>query len=289
MTVDRLILGAHMSAAGGLENALWAAKKHRCSCVQLFVTNQRQWKRTPLENDEAETFIRTRRETNITPAVVHGSYLINLAAPDPTTYKRSLAALADEWQRSQQINADFYVIHPGAHLGKGEKAGLNKIVTSINNVISTTNNCHCRLLLETTAGQGTCLGHRFEQLAEIISRVDRPELLGVCLDTCHIFAAGYDFRTPESFNETIRQFDKTIGLEKLKLIHVNDSKTDLNSRVDRHEHIGKGFIRNRGFRNFLTDPRTRKLPFILETPKGLSPGRRNLDMLNLATLRRLAK
>ena len=278
-----------MSAAGSLENALWAAKKHRCSCVQLFVTNQRQWLRSPLTDDEAETFIRTRSETGIAPVVAHGSYLANLAAVDPATYKKSISALADELIRCEKLEVDYYVIHPGAHMGKGEKAGLNKIVTSINKVFSGVNSHHCRLLLETTAGQGTCLGHRFEQLAEIISRVDRPKLLGVCLDTCHIFAAGYDFRTPESFNETIRQFDQTIGLKKLKIIHANDSKTDLNSRVDRHEHIGKGFIRNQGFQNFLTDPRTRKLPFILETPKGLSPGRRSFDMLNLATLRRLAK
>jgi deoxyribonuclease-4 len=288
MTIDQPILGAHMSVAGGLHNALLAAKKYRCSCVQLFVTNQRQWIRSPLKDDEAEMFIRTRRETGIAPVVAHGSYLINLAAVDPATYKKSLSALADELDRCEKLEIDFYVIHPGAHMGQGEKAGLNKIVTSINKVFSKVNSDHCQLLLETTAGQGTCLGHRFEHLAYLIEHIKQSDRVGVCLDTSHVFAAGYDIRSQPSFRKTIRQFDNTIGLERLKVIHANDSKTPLASGVDRHEHIGKGKLGKQTFRNFLTDKRTRNLPFILETPKGKSPGGRDLDMLNFATLRRLA-
>jgi len=272
-----------------LHNALLNARKKRCTCVQLFCVNQRQWNHPPLTDEQIETFLETKNKTNLSPIVVHGSYLINLAAKEKSTHQKSLKALTDEWDRCEQLQADYYVIHPGAHKGQGEKAGLDKIVASINHVMAKINIGRYMLLLETTAGSGTVLGRRFEQLQYLLEHVKHPENVGVCLDTSHVFAAGYDIVSREGFDKTINEFDKTIGLSNLKVVHANDSKTPLNSRVDRHEHIGKGQLGKQAFRNFLTDPRTRHLPYILETPKGTSPGGRDLDMLNLAMLRRLAR
>ena len=221
--------------------------------------------------------------------VVHGSYLINPAAVDKNTYKKSLAALTDELDRCRRLRVDYYVIHPGAHMGPGEKAGLDKIAASLNQVMTKVNLDRCKLLLETTAGAGTVLGWRFEHLQYLLTHLQHLKNVGICLDTSHVFAAGYDIVSRPGFDKTIDDFDKIIGLSHLKVIHANDSKTPLNSRVDRHEHIGKGQLGKQAFSNFLTDPRTRHLPFILETPKGKSPGGRDLDMLNLATLRRLIK
>jgi deoxyribonuclease IV len=288
MAKKSLILGAHLSVAGERENALLAAEKYRCQCVQMFVVNQRQWRRPVLTDEQIQRFRETQRETKISPIVVHASYLINLAAAERDTYQKSLMVVTDELRRCEALGADYYVLHPGAHMEQGEEMGLKKIVTSVNKVFNKIGDGNCKLLLETTAGQGTSLGCRFEQLAYIIEHTESSHRLGVCLDTSHIFAAGYDFRTPETFRQTIRQFDDTVGLDRLKVIHANDSKTELGSQVDRHEHIGKGKLGKQAFRSFLTDPRTRYLPYILETPKGKSPGGRDLDKLNLNTLRRLA-
>ncbi len=289
MSEKKLILGAHLSIAGGLYNALLSAKKYRCQCVQMFVVNQRQWRRPTLTDEQIQRFREIRVQTQLSPVVVHASYLINLAATDRDTHQKSLWAVADELQRCEALGANYYVLHPGAHRGRGEEKGLKKIVASVNKVFHKTGDGNCKLLLETTAGQGTSLGCRFEQLAYILEKVELPDRLGVCLDTSHIFAAGYDFREPETFQQMLQQFDDIVGLERLQVIHTNDSKTGFGSGVDRHEHIGKGKIGREGFRNFLTDRRTRCLPFILETPKGKSPGGRDLDKLNLNTLRRLAK
>lgn len=196
-------LGAHMSIAGGLHNALISAKKYRCQCVQMFVVNQRQWRRPVLTDEQIQRFRETRQHTQISPVVVHASYLINLAAADRDTHQKSLMAVTDEMQRCEKLGADYYVLHPGAHMGKGEKKGLGKIVSSLNKVFKKLSDGTCKLLLETTAGQGTSLGCRFEQLAYIIEHTDSSDRLGVCLDTSHIFAAGYDFRTPETFSQKI--------------------------------------------------------------------------------------
>ncbi|MBN1844967.1 MAG: deoxyribonuclease IV [Sedimentisphaerales bacterium] len=289
MTNEFPIVGAHMSVAAGLEQALIAAWRYRCRCVQMFVVNQRQWQRPALTDEQVRLFRRTRRQTHIAPVVVHASYLINLAAADRDTHRRSLAAAADELQRCERLRADYYVLHPGAHRGRGEKRGLDKIVASLDRLFGRVAFGRCRLLLETTAGAGSSLGWRFEQLAYILEHVEQAGRLGVCLDTSHVFAAGYDIRSPESFDRTLRQLDRTVKLARLKVIHANDSRTGLNSRRDRHEHIGKGALGRQAFRNFLTDRRTRRLPFILETPKGTSPGGRDLDRLNLNALRRLAR
>ncbi|MBN1766698.1 MAG: deoxyribonuclease IV, partial [Sedimentisphaerales bacterium] len=255
----------------------------------LFVANQRQWRHAPLGEDEIEVFRRVRDETGINPVVAHSSYLINLAAVDRAVARKSLSALAEEYGRCHRLGIDYLVLHPGAHMGAGVDKGLHKIGGALNRILDQSGDSDCRLLLENTAGQGTCVGHTFEQLAGIIDKIEQKDRVGVCLDTSHIFAAGYDIRTPATYKQTMRRLENTIGLKKLAVIHMNDSKTDLNGRVDRHEHIGKGAIGRQGFHNFLKDKRLRKLAFIIETPKGLSPGGRDLDSLNLNALRRLAK
>ncbi len=284
-----LCLGAHLSVAGGLHNALLEARRLKMACVQLFVANQRQWQIPPLDADIAETFHEIRRQTGIAPVVAHSKYLINLAAVDKDTLQKSLKALKDEYQRCNDLGIEFLVLHPGAHKGAGIDKGLKKVITGINRIFSESNRPICRILLETTAGSGTSLGSRFEELAQLLAMAERPELLGVCLDTCHIFAAGYDIRTPETYDKTIQDFSSIIGLDQLKIMHVNDSKTSFSSGVDRHEHIGKGELGKQAFENILHDLRLNRLPMILETPKGKSPGGRNYDKLNMAALGRLAK
>ncbi|MCF7956997.1 MAG: deoxyribonuclease IV [Phycisphaerae bacterium] len=292
----KLTLGSHLSIAGGLHNALTAAREYRCDCVQLFVANQRQWKHPPLTAVQIDDFKQTREATGISPVVAHSSYLINLCAANEDTRKKGIAALMDEYGRCGELGVDYLVLHPGAHVGQGEAVGTAKIVEALEMLFTAYPDPDCQLLLETTAGQGSCLGHTFEQLANIINGVKRQWRghegnlpLGVCLDTCHVFAAGYDFRTPQGYEKMISQFDEHIGLSLLKVIHANDSKTELNNHVDRHEHIGKGHIGREGFINLLTDERINGLPIILETPKGKSKGGKEMDLLNLAALRRLAR
>ncbi len=283
------LFGIHASIAGGIHNALTEAKELGCDCVQLFVANQRQWKHPTLTDQQVETFIQTRRQTAISPVVAHSSYLINLAAANQETRDKSVAALTDEFGRCNRLGIEYLVLHPGAHVGQGEQVGLDKIISGLETVINLSDSTS-QILLETTAGQGSCLGCTFEQLAQIIERVNSGNNnLGVCLDTCHILAAGYDFKTPAGYKHVMKQFDNAIGINKLLALHINDSKTDLNSRVDRHEHIGKGFVGSKGFTHFLTDKRLRGLPFILETPKGQSPAGKDMDSLNLTNLRRLTK
>lgn len=282
-----LELGAHMSAAGGVENALLIAQQANCQCVQLFSANQRQWQAKTLTTEQIDVFRKTYETTQLKTLVVHASYLINLAAINTETYKKSLIALQEELDRCDQLGIHYLVLHPGAHMKAGVPAGLKKVVKSLNHVFKKT--WKCQLLLETTAGQGSCLGCEFEHLAEIRAGLENPEAVGVCLDTCHIFAAGYDLTTPTGYSKTLQEFEQTVGLEHLKVIHMNDSKTPLGSRVDRHDHIGKGKLGPKAFKNLMTDSRITNRPIILETPKGTSPGGRDYDKLNLATLRRLAK
>lgn len=289
MAKRKLILGAHMSIAGGLGNALIEAKKYRCGCVQMFVANQRQWRHGALSDEQIADFRQIHLDAGISPVVAHSSYLINLAAGDRDIYRKSQGALADELDRCEKLGIDYLVFHPGAHVGQGEQVGLDKIVAALDLILDKAGDLSCKLLLETTAGQGTCLGHTFEHLAYIIDRSEHTEQLGVCLDTCHVFAAGYDLRTKDAYQQTIKQFDDTISLKKLMAIHVNDSRTEFNSHVDRHEHIGKGYLGKDAFVNLLSDTRLSHLPFILETPKVETPGGKDMDLLNLATLGRLAK
>ena len=289
MIKKELILGVHMSIGGGLENALVSASKYRCGCVQMFLFNQRQWDRVELTDGQVEVFRRVRRQTKIRQVAAHSSYLINLAAADNDILRKSKAALADEYARCGRLGIEYLVLHPGSHVGQGESKGLAKVVAGVNRVLAKSNDSGCQILFETTAGQGSCLGHSFEQLAYLLEQVEASERMGVCLDTCHIFAAGYDVRSEGAYRETIGRFDDVVGLGRLKVVHVNDSKRELGSRVDRHEHIGKGLLGRDAFRYFVKDRRLRGAAFILETPKGKSTGGRDMDMLNLAALRRLAR
>lgn len=272
-------LGAHTSIAGGLPNAVYSGAKIGCEVIQLFSKNQIQWKSKPLAEDELARFTQAVRETKVLPVVVHDSYLINLASPNTIVFHKSFAAVIDELQRCELLKIPYLVMHPGAHLGRGEKEGMNQIADSLNKIFKQIGRNKTILLLETTAGQGSHLGYTFEQLKYIIDRSEGSEKIGVCLDTAHIFAAGYDLRTQKSWEISKKQFDKIIGLQKLKIIHVNDSKKDLGSRIDRHDRIGKGTIGSKGFSILLKDPDLQKIPFILEIPGGEKAYKEDLRLL----------
>lgn len=281
------LLGAHMSISGGLEKALFRGKACGCQVIQLFTRNPNQWVCGELSSKEIDAFHTARVQTSVVPVAAHDSYLINLASPRPENRRRSLQALQDELVRTDLLGIPYVVIHPGAHMGSGEKMGIRRIAGSLNRIFERTSKLRVRILLETTAGQGTSLGYRFEQLAEMIDQTESQDRLGVCLDTCHLFAAGYDFGDRETFNTLVRDFDASIGLSRLKVIHANDSKKERGSRIDRHEHIGQGLIGERAFSFLLKAPAFKDLPFILETPKGADAFGEDLDTLNLGVLRRL--
>lgn len=280
-------LGTHVSTAGGVAQALLRAKEIGVNTIQFFAKNNNQWlAKKPLAAEEREAFHRRREECGVMIAFSHAGYLINLASPDPKNHELSLKSFAQELELAALLGLDFVVLHPGAHVGSGVKKGIQKIADSINRVLGAVPAGKTMLLLETTAGQGTSIGHRFEELAAIIDLVDCKERVGVCLDTAHVFAAGHDFRTREGYDRMWRDFDSVIGLKKLKAIHLNDSKTELASRVDRHEHIGKGKIGDTGFRLLMQDKRLEKIPMVLETPKHDDPVK--WDRMNLERLLRLA-
>ena len=282
----RLLLGAHFSIVGGLHQALYAAATYGCSALQLFTKNARTWKESPLTRDAVEHFDQARRETGITEIAAHTSYLINIASPDEPNRTRSRDALAAELDRCGRLGIPYVVHHPGAHLGAGHEAGIANAAREIRRALDASFVPGCRLLIETTAGQGTGIGSTFEEISAILSAVDAPDRMGVCLDTCHIFAAGYDIRTRAAYDRTLDRFDRTIGLDRLFVLHLNDAKTDFSSRVDRHEHIGKGAIGKTAFEFFMRDPRLARCPKIIETPK--MRGKVDMDRVNLDQLRALA-
>jgi len=243
-----------------------------------------QWFARPLVKEEIRAFLNHRR-AELASVFAHANYLINLAATNPQFHSNSLRALSEELTRADQLELPFLVLHPGAHLGMGEEAGLEKIIGSLDRVLAGIPKVKTRIALETTAGQGSCLGDKFEHFAHIISCVREPQRLCVCLDTAHVFAAGYDIGSEAATRKMLAQFDRTIGLDRLVAIHANDSKTTRGSRVDRHEHIGKGRIGLDAFRFIMRDRRLRKIPKVLETPKGKDLAQ---DVINLSTLRALA-
>jgi deoxyribonuclease-4 len=254
--------------------------------MQMFVKNNMQWFARPLTRDEIALFHEHQRRAELLSIFAHANYLINLAATNGQFHANSIRSLSEELVRADQLDLPFLVLHPGAHLGAGEEAGLEKIIVSINRVLSGLPKIKTRIALETTAGQGSCLGNKFEHLAFIISRVREPERLCVCLDTAHIFAAGYDIGSEASVRKTFCEFDRVVGLDRLVAIHLNDSKTVCGSQVDRHEHIGKGKIGLPAFSFIMRDRRLRKIPKVLETPKGKDLRE---DVTNLKRLRRLIK
>jgi deoxyribonuclease-4 len=276
-----LRLGAHESIAGGIHKAFDRAQSVGCDAVQIFVKPNRAWAVKPLTTEDVDLFKARAVDTAIQPVVGHASYLLNLGTPDDILWKKSIDTLIVELERCEVLGVPYLVLHPGAHVGTGEEAGLARIAQALGDVHAGTPGFHTQILLETTSGQGSSLGHRFEHLAWLMDNTPEGERLGVCLDTCHVFAAGYELRTPDGYAATMDAFDQVIGLERLQAIHLNDSKGDLGSRKDRHNHIGKGHIGLEGFRRILNDTRLSGLPALLETPKSddLHEDRENLSVL----------
>ena len=274
-------LGAHESIGGGLHKAFDRAQSVGCETLQIFVKSNRSWAVKPLTEEDIARFKAKAEETDIQPVVAHTSYLLNLGTPDDTLWKRSRDTLIIELERCEALGVPYLVLHPGSHVGTGEKAGLARVAQALGEVHAATPGFRAQILLETTAGQGTNLGYRFEHLGWLLEHTPTGERMGVCLDTCHVFAAGYELRTPEGYAATMEAFDRIVGLERLLALHLNDSKGDLGSRKDRHEHIGKGHIGLEGFRHVLNDPRLANLPGLLETPKSddLHEDRENLVVL----------
>ena len=286
-------LGAHLSIAGGLPRAVDRAEASGCQALQIFTKSAGQWRARELPSEEIALFRRRVRQTKIRPVVAHNSYLINLAAADAALRKKSIAALREELDRAESLGLDGLVMHPGSYTSGSESGGLKLIADALASILASRPDGKTRILLEQTAGQGTNLGHRFEHLAEIIDRVGGTPRVGVCLDTCHLLTAGYDICSEAGYRETFRQFGRIVGFSRLKAFHLNDSKKPCASRVDRHEHIGKGCIGVEPFRRLVNDPRFAKLPMLLETPKLDTPESRRksdvdpLDKMNLTLLESL--
>jgi len=270
-----------MSIAGGVHTAVERGISIGCTTMQMFVKNNNQWLGKELSEEEVSSYKKLLRDSNIGPVVVHDTYLINLCATDSQILRKSRAALKDELDRCEALDVEYLNFHPGSHVGAGEGEGIKRIAESLNLIHEETKGFRVKSVLETTAGQGTAIGYRFEQLREIIDMVAEPARMAVCMDTCHVFAAGYDISNEGGYEKTFEEFDAIIGLNRLVAFHVNDSKRELGSRVDRHEHIGKGKIGKTGFRLLMNDERFRAIPKILETPKGpeMKEDVRNMKLL----------
>ncbi len=281
-----MLLGAHMSISGGAFNAFAEGEKFGCTAIQIFTKSSNQWKAKELSDEELEKYHSEQTRTKIKPVIAHDSYLINLSSPDAALINKSRQAFLIELERCEKFKIPFLVTHPGSHVGQGEEWGIKRIAESINWLCERTDGYKVKIALETTAGQGSNLGYKFEQIESMISLSSFPDRLAVCLDTCHVFAAGYDISTQESYDKTISEFDRIIGLNRLAVIHVNDSKKGLGSKVDRHEHIGQGEIGKKPFGFLMKDKRFEHIPKLLETPKG-DDGM--MDKVNLDILRRMAK
>ncbi|MCK6485983.1 MAG: deoxyribonuclease IV [Phycisphaerae bacterium] len=303
-----------MSVAGGLHNAFDIAADAGCDCVQVFVKNQRQWAARRLTDEDLIAWRAAALRTEIAPVVAHATYLINLASPDDALWRRSIDAYVIELERCAALGIGGLVVHPGAHLGAGEVTGCRRVSDALRLILDRTSDLQLahlhgsnrsegrssngrptlpgtfgppQIWLEVTAGQGSCLGHRFEHLRDMIDVAGADQRIGVCFDTCHALAAGYRFDTPERFAETFGAFDRILGLHRLGCFHLNDSQREAGSRVDRHTHVGRGHVGRAAFRLIVNDARFRSLPMILETPKGEDPRGRDYDRLNLAALRRM--
>ena len=281
---NRPLLGAHESIAGGIGEALIRGKQVGCECVQIFTKSSRQWASKPLSKEEIDTFKRNKIETGITTVIAPDSYLVNLGAPDEAMRKKSIKGFIEELERCEALGLPTLVAHPGSHVGTGEENGIKTIAKSIDEAHAACKGFEVKIALEITAGQGSTLGCNFQQMARIIDAVKENDRLRLCFDTEHAFASGYDIRTPEGYENTFSELDKYIGIKRLVAFHLNDSVKDFNSKVDRHTHIGKGFIGLDAFRRLLNDRRFFGLPMCLETPKG--PDLKE-DIENLATLRSL--
>ena len=278
-----MILGAHVSTAGGIHNAIKNGTDLACDTIQIFLRNPNQWKpRKPPTSEIVEKFIKAWSEVELGEVIVHDIHLSNLASPKPEVLEKSRQAFREQMEFAQVLGIRYLVTHLGAHLGEGETVGLKQLSDSFDFLFENAEAPDVMPLLETTAGQGTNLGYCFEHLRDIISMSKYPDRFGVCLDTCHVFAAGYDMRTESDCAATFKQFDDVIGLERLKAFHLNDAKSEYQSRVDRHEHIGKGNIGETAFAYILNDSRFAEIPLIIETPE-----MNTMHKVNLSTLRKL--
>lgn len=279
------LVGAHMSAAGGLAKAVERAVAAGCRTLQVFTKNSNQWAGKTLDQNDATAFRKAAKEAEIAPLVSHSAYLINLASPDGAIRDRSLTALVDEILRCDAAGIPYLVLHPGSHGGDGEKTGLDRIARGLDTAATQTSGVKTTILLETAAGQGASLGHTFAQLAEMRRRASSKARLAYCLDTCHVWAAGYDIVTRNGWRAMLEEADRTIGLTRIRVIHANDSKKERGCRVDRHERIGLGAIGEKGFANLMTEMAFEKVPKILETPKDEAG---EYDRQGLTVLRRLS-
>lgn len=282
------MFGSHLSIAGGLHHALLEAKRLKMDCVQIFTKNQRQWAAPDLSEVQVTTWRDHIKSTSIRSTVSHDSYLINLASPDRALRDRSINLFRHELRNCASLEIPYLVTHPGAHMGQGETAGLKRVATALNRAHRSLRGCRVITCLEITAGQGTGLGYRFEHLQRIIDSVSEPERLAVCIDTAHALAAGYDLTSAAGAKAVLHELDDVIGLNRVRVLHVNDSKVPRGKRVDRHEHIGRGHVARDAFATILKHRAFTNVPKILETPKGKDDQGRNLDKLNLQRLRRLA-
>lgn len=278
------LLGAHMSIAGGVDKAFLEGRKAGCDVMQIFTKSSRQWAAQPYTKEEIQNYHANQKESGIVTVIAHDSYLLNLGSPDKVLQNRSIRAFIDEMERCETLSIPNLIAHPGAHVGSGEAEGIKTIGRSLDEVHTACSGFNVKVTLEITAGQGSCLGYRFEQIRDMIDATKESGRLRVCFDTEHAFAAGYDIRTRDGYEQTFGEFDATIGLDLLAAFHLNDSKKEFHSRVDRHEHIGKGHIGVEGFRLLLNDRRFWGIPMCLETPKG--PDLKE-DVENLALLRSL--
>ncbi len=291
MVVDKRIIpgkamrkiGVHLSISGGLYKALQKADQLKIQAVQIFLKNSNRWEAKPYSEEDITVFLKARSMIPGIAVFAHSGYLINLAGIGDVK-KKSLIALTDELLRAEQLQIDYVVLHPGSHGGRGLDSGIESVADNLTAVLN--KNKKTKILLETTAGQGASIGHCFEHIRTIIDKTSSPDRIGVCLDTCHVFAAGYDISKKEGYKKTFSEFDAIIGLKKLKLIHINDSKKECGSKVDRHEHIGKGCIGHDGFRMLLNDIKLVNVPLILETPKYNDD---EADKMNLKAIQRLIK
>lgn len=281
------ILGCHKSIAGGHDRAVERAAASGCDCVQLFTKNNNQWTAKAIADDDTRRFRNALDSLGIGNPLAHDAYLINLASPSPPLWRRSVEAFIDEMRRAEALGIPYVVTHPGASTSGDERCGLFNVARALDEVHAQCRDLKVRCLLETTAGQGTSLGWRFEQLAAILDATSDPDRVGVCFDTCHVFAAGYPLSPDLEYSATMDQFDRLLGLRRIKAFHLNDSRRERGSRIDRHEHIGRGRLGLEAFRQLLGDSRFQDVPMYLETPKGDAAGE-DWDAKNLQVLRKLA-
>jgi deoxyribonuclease-4 len=275
-----MLLGAHLSISGGVDTAFDRAEQLNCTALQIFTKSNRQWSARLLKADEIDRYLKRQQETDL-PVVCHASYLLNLGTPDDGVWQKSIEALVIELERCERLQIPYLVLHPGAHMNSGVEAGIARVAAALDVVHARLPDYRVQIALEITAGQGSALGSRFEEIAQMIIRCRQSSRLVVCFDTCHALTAGYEFRTPDSYQAMLAEFDWQLGLDRLKVCHMNDSEKDLGSRVDRHAHIGEGCIGLEPFGYFLNDPRLKDVPFLLETPVDDDPGDnvRNLEKL----------